>query len=102
MAGWPTQEAVDRALAVLAVADEGDGESDPLDLTRATLLAAGLPELMGSSQVAAELGIATGNLDKVKELPEPLYSPESGGPSGGRLFDADAIRALAARRRAAA
>lgn len=58
-------------------------------------------ELVGFSQAADILGVATGNLGKVAGLPAPLYDPRTGGPSGGRLYDAAEIRALAARRRAA-
>lgn len=63
---------------------------------------AGPIPLVGSSQTAELLGVATGNLSKVAGLPEPLYDPARGGPSGGRLYDKAAIVALAERRRARA
>lgn len=62
-----------------------------------------LPELMGVKQAAAELGVATGNLGKVAGLPDPLYAPDHPNPrrriAAGKLYAAEAIRELAARRR---
>lgn len=94
MAGWPTDAAIEHAARVLNEDDEQGRE-----LAREVLKAAGLPELVGSSQAAEIYGVATGNLGKITGLPEPAYSPDEGGPSGGRLYIADEIREHAASRR---
>jgi hypothetical protein len=54
-----------------------------------------VPELMGLSEVAAELGIKTNNLAKIVGLPEPI--PQE--LERGRLWRADVIREFAAERR---
>jgi hypothetical protein len=106
MDGWPTQEAVNAALLHLVGEDVATWLREPEDLVREAVAAAGLPELMGATDAAAELGVATSNLGKVADLPEPLYAPDHEDPKrrtsrgAGRLYPADAVRALAARRRA--
>jgi hypothetical protein len=59
-------------------------------------LLAQLPELMGTAAVAAALGTTTSNLGRWRDLPAPVYDLER-----GKLYDAEAIREFAARRRAA-
>lgn len=54
-----------------------------------------VPLLMGASEVAAELGVATPNIDKVANLPAPI--PQK--LQRGRLWRADVIRRFAAKRR---
>lgn len=104
MDGWPTQEAVNAAMLHLAGDDVATWLREPEDLVRESLAAAGLPELWGATQAAEVLGVATGNLGKVAGMPEPLYSPDHEDPrrrtskGAGKLYAAEAIRALAARR----
>lgn len=101
---WPTEDAVKRGAEALArdglmsLEHMHDAERDRL-LRRARIVleAAGepdLPDLIGATDTAAVLGVATGNLGKVAGLPEPLYDLRS-----GKLYDADVIRTMAARRR---
>lgn len=93
--GWPNEKAVKAAAVVLdevhAIGPEGTVTAGRM------LAAAGLPELVGSTDTAKLLGVESSNLSRVSGLPEPLYTLR-----GGRLYDADEIRALAASRRAAA
>lgn len=53
-----------------------------------------MPEVMGATEVAAELGVNQQNLNKVANLPESFQ-----GLSRGRLWRADVIRAFAESRR---
>ncbi len=89
--GWPdaNEAAVRRAAAVLA----RGGTSDSLAHARAVIEAAGLPELIGATDVAALLGTWTSNLTRWPTLPEPLYHLRS-----GKLWDAAVIRRFAAER----
>src|SRR5688500_1292625 len=54
--------------------------------------AAGCPDLMGTKEVIAELGVT--DLRKVAGLPDPVAEVEA-----TRLWDADAIKALARERK---
>lgn len=93
MDGWPTPQAVASAMAVLPAFAEYPQYGAEEDEVRAALEAAGLPELWGVTQAAAELKVATGNLGKITNMPEPLYDLPQ-----GRFWSADAIRALAVAR----
>lgn len=53
-------------------------------------------EAMGVTEVAAELGVRTSNLDRVAHLPEPVQELAS-----GRLWRAADIKRFAAKRKRA-
>lgn len=53
-----------------------------------------LPDLMGATEAAAELGVTTSNLAKIANMPEPLYTLRA-----GRFYNADEVRALARERK---
>lgn len=99
--GWPNEGAVDRAeRAILNM----NGER-AVTKARAALVAAGLPELVGSTDTAKIYGVESSNLSRVSGLPEPLYGPGLEPPRyvrAGNLYDADEVRAHAASRKAAA
>lgn len=58
-----------------------------------------VPELMGATQVAELLGVKTGNLYKIKGLPQPIPAPPA--PTvGGKLWLGDEVREFAAQRTA--
>jgi hypothetical protein len=54
-------------------------------------------EPMAPVHAAAILSVAPSNLSKVPGLPAPRWSPEAGDKVTGRLYDARAITALAAK-----
>ena len=54
-----------------------------------------VPEMMGATEVAKELGVSRANLRKVAGLPEPAINYLS----RGELWRADVIREFAAKRR---
>jgi hypothetical protein len=56
-----------------------------------------VPELMGVSEAAECLGVATGNLSKVRGLPAPVVALRA-----GKFYLASEIRALAEEQRQAA
>lgn len=56
-----------------------------------------LPPLLGTTDAANVLGVASGNLSKVSGLPDPLYTLRV-----GKFYEAAAIHALAKKRRRAA
>jgi hypothetical protein len=91
MEGWPSDRAVRRAAAVLGNTHEEETNDA---IARRVLEAAGLPELMGTAAVAEAYGTTTANLRKWSGVPAPLYDLPA-----GRFYDADVIRADAARRR---
>lgn len=83
---------------VLALIERADARGGSLgDEVRAavTNYLRGLPELFGTTEAARELLVETSNLGKIAGLPEPLYVLKA-----GKFYDAEAIRRLAAERRA--
>ena len=111
--GWPNEGAVDRAVDELplgmTLGDSPDNDvkvaSAARSLTRNMLTAAGLPELVGSTDTAKIYGVESSNLSRVSGLPDPLYGPGLEPPRyvrAGNLYDADEVRAHAASRKAAA
>lgn len=98
----PTTEAIDAAATrVGAILQDHGADADDEAALDLLLLATSLPELMSASAVAETLGTQSSNLGRWPSLPEPLYSPDHPDPrrrTKARLWDADAIRELAAER----
>lgn len=100
----PTPAEIDAAIETLGnlVAMNGGEGDEALDVVKD---ATTLPQLMGTTEAAKTLGTTTSSLPKWTTLPEPLYSRDHPNRRrrirAGSLWDADAIRALARKRRAA-
>lgn len=98
---WPTETVVKRGAAALR--KEADWRVMKVEqIVRLVLSGVGLPALFGTTDTAQELGVSTGGLNKVRDLPDPVYPGDDGKPSGGRLWLAEEIRELAESRLAKA
>lgn len=92
----PSDDAIAEAIETLGglVSDAGGEGDDALDVVKDAVR---LPELLGTNAAANVLGTTPPNMQRWATLPAPLYDLPA-----GRFYDADAIRELAATRKAEA
>ncbi len=103
--GWPNEGALGRATQAVEGAVIVAAPGLERECAEIALEAAGLPELVGSTDTAKIYGVESSNLSRVSGLPDPLYGPSLDPPRyvrAGNLYDADEVRAHAASRKAAA